>query len=85
MALDALSSEDQRRLKEVVEKGLKVTQDIADLREGLSDTVKAVAVELNIEPRDLKEAIRLAFSGKIEDKKEAMSTVEEILHVTGRA
>lgn len=55
------------------------------MREGLADTIKTVAAELNIEPSAIKDAIRLSFSGKIEEKKEAMSTVEEILHITGRA
>jgi hypothetical protein len=84
MSLDALSTEDQKRLREIVDQGVKVTQELQDLRDGLKDTVKAVADELNITPGDLKEAIRLAFNGKIADKKESMSVVEEILHVTGR-
>lgn len=85
MSLDALSSEDRRRLKEVVEQGLKVTQEIQDLKEGLKETVKTVAEELSITPRDLNDAIRVAFKGSIAEKKESMSIVEEILHLTGRA
>lgn len=84
MALEALSSEDKAKLKHVIEEGLKVTQEIEDLRGGLKDTVKAVADELNIKPAVLNKAIRAAFKSSIDEEKETIDEVEEVLHHVGR-
>lgn len=85
MALDAMTGEDKAKLKHVIEEGLKVTQEIDDLKGGLKDTVKAVADELNIKPAVINKAIRAAFkSGSIDEEKETMDEVEEVLHLVGR-
>ena len=36
------------KLKQLVTEGVQVTQEMQDLREGLGDTVKAIAQELDI-------------------------------------
>ena len=79
-----LSTNDRLKLKNVVEEGLKVTQEVADLKEGLRDTVKAVAEELSIPVKDLNKAIRAAFKSSIDAEKESVDNVEEILHLVGR-
>lgn len=84
MALDTLSVDERSRLKELVEKGLKVTQEISDLKEGLRDTIKSIAEELSVKPALLTKAIRIAFKSSIVDEKETVDKVEEILVLTGR-
>ena len=44
--------------------GVQVSQEIKDLREGLSDTVKAVAQELDMKTSVLNKAIRVAHKAE---------------------
>jgi hypothetical protein len=84
MSLDTLSNEEKTKLKNLVDQGLKVLQEISDLQEGLKDTVKNVAEELDIKPAILNKALKAAFKASIDDDKEQVDTIEEILVVTGR-
>lgn len=80
-----LSQEDTKKLKRVVDEGLKITQEVKDLKDGFKDVVKAVAEELQIKPALIGKAITAAFKASLEEDKEAMSEVEEILAAVGRA
>ena len=44
------SSQDVEKLKRIVQEGIHVTQELDTLKEGLKDTVKAIAEELDIKP-----------------------------------
>lgn len=80
-----LSAEDTKKLKRVIDEGLKITQEVADLKDGFKDVVKAVAEELQLKPADINKAIRVAFKATLEAEKEGVNTVEEILAAVGRA
>lgn len=80
-----LSAEDAKKLKRIIDEGLKITQEVADLKEGFRDTVKAVAEELNLTPKAINKAIRVAYKASLESEKEAMNEVEEVLAAVGRA
>lgn len=80
-----LSQEDTKKLKRVIDEGLKITQEVADLKDGFKDVVKAVAEELQLKPADINKAIRVAFKATLEAEKEGVNTVEEILAAVGRA
>lgn len=84
MNITGLTSEDKAKIKHVVEEGMKVTQEIEDLKGGLNDTVKAVAEELGIKPSALNKAIRAAFKANIADTRDELDNVEEILNVAGK-
>lgn len=84
MSLDTLSNEQRDKLRRTVDSGLKVMQEVADLKEGLRDTVKAVAEELEIKPALINAAISAAFKDSLSKQKDNLDTVEEILAVTGR-
>lgn len=84
MNITGLTSEDKAKLKHVVEEGMKVTQEVEDLKGALSDTVKAVAEELGIKPSAINKAIRAAFKANIVEAREEMDNVEEILNVAGK-
>ena len=84
MSIESLSSADNAKIRHVIEEGLKVTQQIKDLREGLRDTVKAVAEEFELEPKVINKTIRAAFKSSIDADKETMDAVEELLRVVGR-
>lgn len=84
MSIESLSSADNAKLRHVLEEGIRVTQTIEDLRGGLKDTIKAVGEELDIKPAVLNKAIRAAYKSNIDDDKDQVSEVENILILTGR-
>jgi hypothetical protein len=85
MALDALNNHDKTKLVQFMDDGLKVLQEIADLRDSLKDTAKALAEELGVKPKVLNNALRAAFRSTLEEQKEDLDQVESVLINTGRA
>jgi len=79
------SSEDVRRLKEIVNEGMAVLQEIETLNEGLRETVKSVAEEVGIKPAQLSKAIRIAHKASLGDEREKFDQIEEILEIVGKA
>lgn len=84
MSLENLSGEDSKKLKYVVDEGLKVLQQCEDLKEGLREMVKAVAEEYEIKPAIINKAIRAAFKSTYDDDKDSLSEVENILIIAGK-
>lgn len=80
----AYSDTELRKLKEIVTEGIQVHTEIDTLKEGLGDTVKAIAEELDIKPAVLNKAIRTAYKADLDQKREAMSDLEDILVAVGR-
>jgi uncharacterized protein YpuA (DUF1002 family) len=80
----AFGTNDIERLKQLINEGLAVTQEIEDLREGLRDTVKTVAQELDIKPATLNKAIRIAFKAELQKSRDDFDELEDILTNVGR-
>ena len=80
-----LTPEDTKKLKRIIDEGLKITQEIEDLKGGFKDTVKAVAEELDLKPAVINRAIKVAYKATLDADKDAMNDVEEILAAVGRA
>lgn len=80
-----LNADDQKKVKHVIEVGLAAYREIADLREGLRETVNDVAKELKIKPAVLNKAIRVAFKSSVTNMQNEVDTVETLLHAAGRA
>ena len=80
----AYSSDDINKLKTLINEGVQVTQEVTDLKEGLRDTVKAVAEELQIKPSTINKAIRIAYKNEFAQVQDSFSAVEEVLQATGR-
>ena len=78
------SSEQKAKLTQLVSEGVNVLQEIEDLNEGLSDTVKAVAEELEIKPAILKKAIKIAQKSKFSETNQDHETLTDILETVGR-
>ena len=53
--------EEKAKLERLVNEGVTVLQEVTDLQEGLKDTVKAVAEELNMKPALINKAISLTI------------------------
>lgn len=84
MSIDTLSSEDQAKLKQLVDEGCSVLQEMEDLKGGLSDTVKAIAEELDIKASVLNKAIRMAHKANRHEARKDFEDVESVLDATGR-
>ena len=78
------SQPDIDKLKRIISEGIQVTQEIETLREGLRDTVKAIAEEINIKPATLNKAIRIAHKAEFGKAREAFDELETILESVGR-
>ena len=48
MSIGTLSEADRLKIKELIEQGVSVTRDIETLKEGLKETIDAIATELEI-------------------------------------
>ena len=50
--------EEKAKLERLISEGSTVLREVEDLQEGLKETVKAVAEELNIKPSVIKKQLR---------------------------
>jgi len=73
------------KLTQLVNEGLSVLQEIETLNEGLNDTVKAIAEELEIKPAILKKAIKIAQKQRLSQTNEENEELNTILETVGRA
>lgn len=76
--------EEQAKLERLITEGSNVMREIEDLKEGLSDTVKAVAEELQVKPSIINKAIRIAHKDNWKSHEEEWDEIEMILGVTKR-
>lgn len=76
--------EEKAKLERLVNEGSTVLREIEDLNEGLKDTVKAVAEELNIKPSVINRAIKIAHKGDWSAHNEDWAEIEAILDITKR-
>ena len=70
--------EEKAKLERLVNEGVTVLQEVSDLQEGLKDTVKSVAEELNMKPALINKAIKIAQKGdwhKVADEFEDLETL----------
>jgi len=84
MSSRMFSSEQKAKLTQMVNEGIHVLQEVEDLNAGLSDTIKAVAEELEIKPALLKKAIKIAQKSKFGETNQDHETVQDILETVGR-
>lgn len=78
-----LSPENVNRLKQIIADGVQVLQECEDLKQGLSETVKAIAEELEVKPAQLNRLIKICQKGSMNDHREAMEELEELYKAGG--
>jgi len=84
MALNTLGPAEIQRLRDLITDGVKTQEEIESLREGMSDTITAIAEELSIPAKLLKKAISIAHKGNFKDSEEELSSLDQILTAVGR-
>jgi hypothetical protein len=78
------TSEQRAKLTQIVNEGMTILHEIETLNGGLSDTIKAVAEELEIKPNILKKAIRLAHKAEFGKEQQDHALLETILTTVGK-
>lgn len=72
------------KLTQLINEGIAVLTEIETLNEGLNDTVKAIAEELEIKPSTLKKAIKIAQKSKLSETNRDHDELVTILETVGR-
>lgn len=78
------SNEQKAKLTQIINEGMSVLQEIEDLNAGLSDTVKAIAEEMEIKPATLKKAIKIAQKSKLGETNADHDELNTILETVGK-
>lgn len=84
MAARMFSGEQKLKLTQLFNEGVAVMQEVEDLNAGLSDTIKAVAEELEIKPGVLKKALKVAQKSRFGETDANHETLRDILETVGR-
>lgn len=78
------TAEQKAKLTQLINEGMTVLHEIETLNGGLTDTIKAVAEELEIKPNILKKAIRLAHKAEFGKEQQDHALLENILTTVGK-
>lgn len=81
----AFGEPEKAKIKQIVSEGCTVIQEIQDLQEGLNDTIKAVAEELDIKPAIIKKAIKIAQKDSWDQVFREFDDLETIIDISGHA
>lgn len=84
MSSRMFSSEQKAKLGQLFSEGMTVLHEIDTLREGLNDTVKAIAEEMEIKPALLKKALTIAHKAKLGETNKDHDELNTILETVGR-
>jgi len=77
------SGDQKIKLTQLVNEGMQVMREVETLNEGLRDTVKAVAEELQIKPSILNKAIKVAHKADFTREQQDHQLLEDILSTVG--
>lgn len=78
------SGAEKIKLTQLVNEGMTVMSEIDTLSGGLSDTIKAVAEEMEIKPSILKRAIRIAHKASLGATNQDHEAVNTVLETVGK-
>lgn len=76
-------AEEKAKLERLVKEGVTVLQEIEDLQEGLKETVKAVAEELDIKSSLITKAIKIAKNRDWDKHNDAFEDLETLVATLG--
>ena len=76
-------AEEKAKLERLVKEGVTVLQEVEDLNEGLKETVKAVAEELDIKPSLINKAIKVAQKRDWDKHADAFDDLETLVTTVG--
>jgi len=81
----AFGEPERAKIKQIISEGITVMTEIQDLTEGLNDTIKAVAEELEVKPSVIKKAIRIAQKDQWDSVWKEFDDLETIVDISGHS
>ena len=84
MSSRMFSADQKAKLTQLINEGMQVMMEVETLSEGLNDTVKAIADELEVKPSVLKKAIRIAHKSKLGETNAENEELNTILQTVGK-
>ena len=81
----AFGAPEQAKIKQIVAEGMTVMQEIQDLTEGLNETIKAVAEELEVKPSVIRKAIKVSMKDQWDQVYREFDDLETIVDISGHA
>ena len=84
METKPFNGEQKLKLTQIINEGMQIMHEIETLNGGLSDTIKAVAEELEIKPSVLKKAIKVAHKAEFGKTQQEQELLETILTTVGK-
>lgn len=78
------SGDQKIKLTQLINEGMAVMNEIDTLQGGLTDTIKAVAEELEVKPSVLKKAIRIAHKASLTQTNQEHEDLNTILEAVGK-
>jgi hypothetical protein len=84
MSDKTFNGEQKLKLTQLINEGMQVMHEIETLQGGLTDTIKAVAEELEVKPAILKKAIRIAHKASLTQANQEHEDLNTILETVGK-
>lgn len=84
MAIENLSSEENKKLRRVIDEGIASNTRIADERAAIKDLINTVAEDLGLNAKAIRAAIKAATKDDMDAQKELNEETETILELVGR-
>ena len=78
------NAEEKARLTRLIDEGCQVQYEIETLKEGLSETVKAIAEEMDVKAATLNKAIKVAHKAKFGEERDKFDELETILEAVDK-
>ena len=84
MTAKMFSGDQKIKLTQLINEGMAVMHEIDTLQGGLTDTIKAIAEELEVKPSVLKKAIRVAHKASLTQANQEHEDLNTILETVGK-
>lgn len=78
------NNEAKIKLTQIINEGMSVLHEVEALNEGLNETIKAIAEELEIKPSILKKAIKVAHKSRLGETNKENEELNDILETVGK-
>jgi hypothetical protein len=78
------TTDQKMKLIQLINEGMQVLHEIDTLRDGLNETVGAIAEELNIKKAVLTKAIKVAHKAEFDKTQKEQELLETILTTAGK-
>jgi transposase-like protein len=84
MSVRNFNDAEKEKLIQLIKQGSQVLSEVDDLKEGLKDTVKAIAEELELKPAIINKAISIAHRDNYKTVADNMDLLDSILTAAGK-